>query len=48
MLATELVMKLNALIAEHGNLSVENEYSHELANIEFNDDDGLCFLVEFE
>lgn len=48
MQATELIKKLGGLVVEHGDLSVENEYSHELADVEFNDDDGACFLVTYD
>lgn len=48
MLASEFISKLQALMTEHGDLTIENEYGNLLDDPEFNDDDNECFLVSFD
>jgi len=47
-LASEVIAKLTDLIITHGDLEVENDRSELSLDVEYNTEDGICFLITFE
>jgi hypothetical protein len=47
MQALELIQQLQTLVSEYGDLPIEDEYGKLLDGVEFNDDDGECFLISY-
>lgn len=47
MMASKLMEALQALIAEHGDQPMEDEYGRKMDVPEYNTDDGTCFCVSF-
>jgi hypothetical protein len=47
MRALDLIQLLQTLVTEYGDLSIEDEYGKTLDGVDFNDDDGECFLISY-
>lgn len=48
MYASEVIRDLQKLIDERGDLELENERGELTQGVEYNDDEGPCFLITFE
>jgi hypothetical protein len=46
--ASELINQLRDLTVKHGDLPIQDEWGKDLDSVEYNDDDGQCFLISMD